>query len=75
MIHTALHGTSFTQWISGVGEFNMNMQISEEWHVTQADGSEKYDQTHNELRIGACTQSADGTITATKHLIPGVRLF
>jgi len=40
MVHTALHGTAFTQWLGAVDGLNMNSQINEEWHVTQADGSE-----------------------------------
>lgn len=78
MVHTALHGTAFTQWlgsVDAVGSVNMNMQISEEWHVTQADGSEAFESTHNEVRVGSCTMSADGSVTATKHMIPGVRLY
>jgi hypothetical protein len=75
MVHTALHGTNFTQWISGFGDMNMNMSINEEWHVSQPDGSEMYESSHNELRVGSCTASADGTFTATKHMIPGVRYY
>jgi hypothetical protein len=73
MIKTHLHGTSFTQWITGVGfKENMNFSITEDWYVVDASGHETFNNSHNELRVGSCQASADGSHTEMKRFIPGV---
>jgi hypothetical protein len=54
------------------GDISMSDQIKEEWHQKQSSGVENFLSHHHEIRIGDCTNAADGEQIGSKTFSEGI---